>query len=88
MSPRYICPICLMEEDRHHKLIENENERENNLLAVKRIPILVKRDESTQVRFILTTIHEHCYESYMSPLSQSGLKNGVGRIKKIVDVFK
>jgi len=77
-----------MEEDRHHKLIENENERENNLLAVKRIPILVKRDESTQVRFILTTIHEHCYESYMSPLSQSGLKNGVGRIKKIVDVFK
>ncbi len=88
MSPRYVCPICLMEEDRHHKLIENENERENNLLAVKRIPILVKRDESTQVRFILTTIHEHCYESYMSPLSQSGLKNGVGRIKKIVDVFK
>ncbi|WP_287582181.1 hypothetical protein [Candidatus Borrarchaeum sp.] len=88
MSPRYVCPICLMEEDRHHKLIENENERENNLLAVKRIPILVKRDESTQVRFILTTIHEHCYESYMSPLSQSGLKNGVVRIKKIVDVFK
>lgn len=87
MSPRYICPVCLMEEDKHHKLIDN-GERENNLLAVKRIPILVKRDESTQVRFILTTIHENCYESYMSPLSQSGLRNGVIRIKKIVDVFK
>ena len=87
MSPRYICPICLMEEDRHHKLID-EKTREDNFLAVKRVPILVKRDESTQVRFILTTIHEQCYESYMSPLSESGLKNGVIKTKKIVDVFK
>lgn len=87
MSPRYVCPICLMEEDEHHKLIDEENARDRTL-AVKRIPILIKRDESTQVRFILTTIHEDCYESYMSPLSQSGLKNGVVRIKKIVDVFK
>jgi len=88
MSPKYICPVCLMEEDEHRKLINNERSRENTLLAVKRIPILVKRDESSQVRFILTTIHEHCYESYMSPLTQSGLKNGVIKIKKIVDVFK
>jgi hypothetical protein len=76
-----------MEEDRHHKLID-EKTREDNFLAVKRVPILVKRDESTQVRFILTTIHEQCYESYMSPLSESGLKNGVIKTKKIVDVFK
>lgn len=87
MSPKYVCPICLMQEDEHHKLIDDENARDRTL-AVKRIPVLIKRDEVPQIRFILTTIHEHCYESYLSPLTQSGLKNGAIRVQKMVDVFK
>ncbi|MFX1519559.1 MAG: hypothetical protein ACFFCD_06545 [Promethearchaeota archaeon] len=87
MAPKYVCPICLMEEHEHRKLIGDETARER-ILAVKRIPILLKRDEVPQIRFILTTIHEHCYESYISPLTQSGLKSGAIRATKMVDVFK
>jgi len=88
MSSKYVCPICLMQEHEYSKLINDKTAHERTILAVKRIPILVKRDEDNQIRFILTTIHEHCYESYLSPLTQSGLKNGAIRAHKMVDVFK
>jgi len=77
-----------MQEHEYSKLINDKTAHARTILAVKRIPILVKRDEDTQISFILTTIHEHCYESYLSPLTQNGLQNGAIRAHKMVDVFK
>jgi len=77
-----------MEEHEHLKLIDQAQDRERTLLVIKRIPVLIRHDEAPQVRFILTTIHEQCYESYIAPLIQNGLKNAAIRTPKIIDVFK